>query len=76
MKTIMWDIEPDSYGNVTGSTENIISKVTETVSPGSIIILHAMGDNVATRNAIEPTIKKLKADGYKFVTAEQLLRSN
>jgi len=76
MKTIMWDIEPDSYGNVPGSTENIISKVTETVSPGSIIILHAMGDNVATRNAIEPTIKKLKADGYKFVTVEQLLRSN
>jgi peptidoglycan/xylan/chitin deacetylase (PgdA/CDA1 family) len=75
MKTIMWNIEPESYGDSYGNTEAIISNVTNSVSPGSIIILHAMNDKVATRNAIEPIINNLKADGYKFVTVEQLLNS-
>jgi peptidoglycan/xylan/chitin deacetylase (PgdA/CDA1 family) len=75
MKTIMWNIEPESYENNYGNTEAIVSNVSGSASPGSIIILHAMNDRVATRKAIGPIINNLKADGYKFVTVEQLLNS-
>lgn len=73
MKTIMWDLEPESYPEVSKDAESIVTYVSDRVRPGSIILLHAMSNNQTSRDAIEPLIQRLQADGYRFVTVAQLL---
>lgn len=71
--TILWDLEPDSYESIAGSTERIVAHVLERVRPGSILLLHAM-NRAASRAAVEPLLVRLGQQGYRFVTVEELLR--
>jgi peptidoglycan-N-acetylglucosamine deacetylase len=75
LKTIMWDVEPESYPAVAKDADSIVAHVSAKVRPGSIILLHALSGSQASRDAIEPLIKRLRADGYSFVTVERLLQS-
>ncbi len=72
MKTIMWDVEPDTYGN---TKEFIFNHTVDNTRPGSIIIFHPFcGEQCAgTREALPGIIRRLKADGYRFVTVKELL---
>lgn len=77
IKTIMWDVEPDTYtGNLEGreKTNFLIEHTLSNTKPGSIILLHPFCDLCESgRQAIGPIIEGLKKDGYEFVTVSQLL---
>lgn len=74
MKTIMWDVEPDTYHN--GDSEGIVKFTLDNVKPGSIIIMHPFCDSTcsADRQALPIIIDKLKENGYQFLTVSELLK--
>lgn len=74
MKTIMWNVEPDTY--VSGKSDQIIQYTLKHAKPGSIILIHPFcgTDCEADREALPMIIDRLQADGYGFVTVSQLLR--
>lgn len=78
IKTIMWDVEPDTYideaGDSAQNTEFIVQYTLENTRPGSIIILHPFCESCsAQREAISRFVDDLQAMGYKFVTVSELL---
>jgi peptidoglycan-N-acetylglucosamine deacetylase len=73
-KTIMWDVEPESFGNIENHTDRIVAYTLEHTRPGSIILLHPQYANrAATRAAVGPIIDGLRARGYTFLRVDQLL---
>ena len=75
-KTIMWSLEPDSYPEIAGSPEKIITYVESNIKPGAIILLHVMYDN-EERGALESIkgiVSALGEKGYEFVTVSELLK--
>ncbi|WP_163509409.1 polysaccharide deacetylase family protein [Fodinicola acaciae] len=73
-KTIMWDVEPNSYPEVDRTAAATTSYVVSHVRPGSIVILHGMYANrQVTRDALGPIIDQLRTRGYRFVTVSELL---
>ena len=74
-KTIMWDVEPESYPEIASSSEEIINHVLENVNPGSIILLHVMYESRReSLRSIEGIVTALKAEGYTFKTISELLK--
>ncbi|HWM89106.1 MAG TPA: polysaccharide deacetylase family protein [Kofleriaceae bacterium] len=74
IKTIMWDVEPDSHPEVAATADGIVRHVVERVRPGSIILLHVMAASRETSfRAVEPMVVELERLGYRFVTVDQLL---
>lgn len=73
-KTIIWDIEPDSYPEVAESSDKITRYVAENVQPGSIILLHVMYESRQTSlEAVRKIVGNLQSDGYRFVTVSELM---
>ena len=71
--TVMWDIEPESDPAIDGNTDAIVRHVLERVQPGSILLLHPMyPKRGATLAAVPRIIDALQADGWRFVTVEQM----
>jgi peptidoglycan/xylan/chitin deacetylase (PgdA/CDA1 family) len=78
IKTITWDVEPDTYmPKLTIEEEKIkflVDYTVEHTKPGSIILLHPFCDSCESdRQAIGQIIDKLQSMGYKFVTISELL---
>ena len=74
MTTITCDVEPDSYAEAAKSAESIAAHVMENVRPGSIVLLHIMNEgNEAAFAALEAIVSGLRAEGYRFVTVNELL---
>ncbi|EGM77797.1 Putative xylanase/chitin deacetylase [Rheinheimera sp. A13L] len=72
--TVMWDLEPESYGDIADDPQTIASYVLENVQPGSIVLLHLMYKNrEASRAALPLILKGLKEKGYRMVTLSELL---
>lgn len=76
IKTIMWDIEPDTY--VAGNSEAITKYTLDHVRPGSIILLHPFCEQecAADREALPQIINGLKEKGYTLVTIDKLLANS
>ena len=73
-KTVMWDIEPESYSDIMDDSKKIRSHISDNIRPGSIILLHVMyKSRQASRDALPGVIDDLRAKGYTFVTIPQLL---
>lgn len=73
--TVMWDIEPESDPSVDRNTDAIVRHVLERVQPGSIILLHPMyPSRNATLAAVPRIIDALHAQGWRFVTVEEMRR--
>ncbi|HYN80604.1 MAG TPA: polysaccharide deacetylase family protein [Gemmatimonadaceae bacterium] len=73
--TVMWDVEPDSYPEVSATADGIVRHVLERVRPGSIILLHPWYERRATSlAAVGPLIDSLHARGYTVGTVGDLLR--
>ncbi len=71
IKTIMVDIEPDTYGN---TTDFFVTYTLEKSKPGSIILLHPFCEGCnSQREAISKIVDGLQAKGYRFVTVSELL---
>lgn len=76
-KTILWDLEPNSYPEINCSSDKIVKYVVDNVKPGSIILLHPMYDNEGnTIGAINGIIEGLKNKGYEFKTVNELLTNS
>lgn len=74
-KTIMWDLEPDSYPELAYESDKIVEYVLENVKPGSIILLHIMYESRAeSLKSIEGIVNKLRDEGYEFTTVSELLK--
>lgn len=73
-KTIMWDVEPESYPDIAGSSDKIVQYTVDHTKPGSIILLHAMYDSRSeSLKALPRIISTLKAQGYQFKTVSELM---
>lgn len=76
-KTILWDLEPNSFPEVNSSSQKIVQYVIDNVKPGSIILLHPMYDDKGnTIDAIKGIIEELKNMGYEFKTVNELLQKS
>lgn len=53
------------------NTQDIVTRVIKRVKPGSVMLFHNGAKN--TPAALPQIIEKLQQDGYKFVTATELL---
>ena len=74
-KTIMWDVEPESYPEIAKSPETIVQYVLQHTKPGSIILLHIWHYSKEEQSyIIENVAKGLKEKGYTFQTVSQLLQ--
>ena len=72
--TVIWDIEPETFSEVSASSEKITEHVVAKAKPGSIILLHIMYPSRQTSmDAVPSIIRELKAQGYRFVTVNDLL---
>lgn len=71
IKTIMVDVEPDTYGS---NADFLIEYTLENTKPGSIILLHPFCETCSgQREAIGRIVDGLQAKGYQFVTVSELL---
>ena len=66
---IMWDIDPRDWD--VKNTATVTNHVLERVQDGSIILLHDFYDTSV--DAAENILSTLSAQGYKFVTVDELL---
>lgn len=69
---INWDLDTEDW---TRPGAKSISKVLESAKPGDIILAHdGGGDRSETVEALKNSIPKLIADGYTFITVDELLK--
>ncbi|GAB3707868.1 polysaccharide deacetylase family protein [Spirosoma flavus] len=73
-KTIMWDVEPESFSEIATDSATITEHVLANTKPGSIILLHIMYDGKESIKAIPAIVKELKNRGFVFKTVSELLR--
>jgi peptidoglycan/xylan/chitin deacetylase (PgdA/CDA1 family) len=68
---VQWDIDTDDWQRP--PPDKIVSRVLRNVRPGSVVLMHDGGGNRSnTVKALPTIIKALKAQGYVFVTIDQL----
>lgn len=71
---VQWDV--NTMDAARGRTSEAIARdVERNVKPGSIVLGHANGFGRATAGALKLFVPALRAKGYRFVTAGELLRS-
>lgn len=76
-KTILWNIEPETYPEIASDADNIVEHVVANIEPGSIILLHVMYESRReSLNSVDGIITSLKEEGYTFVTVSELLNFN
>lgn len=69
--TILWNrLGPDSVKKPDAA--KIAKQVLETVKPGDVVLFHDGPGKDATAAALPTILKKLKAEGYRFVTVSEL----
>lgn len=72
--TVTWDLEPDSLPEIADDADALADYVMENVHPGSIVLMHVMyGGREPSREALPEILKRLAADGYRFVTVSELI---
>ena len=69
MFTIQWDIDSLDWKNL--SADEIVTRVTNRIAPGSIILFHNGAKN--TPKALPQILEKLSKAGYKFVKVSDLI---
>ncbi|HEX6732756.1 MAG TPA: polysaccharide deacetylase family protein [Pyrinomonadaceae bacterium] len=73
-KSIMWDVDPDSYPEIAVDSDRIVEFVLSKTRPGTIILLHVMyPSRVESLKAVKKIIEHLKAQGYSFKTVSELM---
>jgi len=68
---IQWDTDSKDWENP--GVNEIVNNVMERVHPGDIVLMHASDTCQQTHEALPILIKRLKAEGYEFVTVSQLI---
>jgi peptidoglycan-N-acetylglucosamine deacetylase len=74
-KTVLWNIEPESFPEIEGDAEKITEYVAENIEPGSIILLHVMYESrEESLKSVKKIIASLKEQGYDMTTVSELLK--
>lgn len=77
-KIINWNVDSLDWKGL--NAEQVSTNILSAIQPGSIVLQHAGGgkgeDLTGTVEAIPEIVKKLRADGVKFVTIPELLDLN
>lgn len=77
-KIINWNVDSLDWKGL--NADQVSTNVLSAIQPGSIVLQHAGGgegeDLTGTVEAIPEIVKKLRADGVKFVTIPELLELN
>src|SRR5690606_23049168 len=71
-KTIMWDIDPESFAEIASDSDKIADYVVQNAHNGSIVLLHVMFREPSLISVTD-IIKRLKEEGYEFMTVSELL---
>ena len=75
IRSITWDVAPEDDLDASASPSEIASYVIESVTPGSIVLLHVMYRSRENSLISVPLIiNGLRDRGFKFVTISELLR--
>lgn len=75
--TVTWDVEPESYSEIKGSSNLIAEYVVSNAKPGSIILLHVLGSkNEISRQSLPLIVNKLRDKGYRFVLLDKLFEED
>jgi len=75
IKSITWDVAPESYGQTVEDSQIIAERAVTKVSSGSILLLHVMfASRQDSMEAVPKIIHRLRSKGYRFVTVSELLR--
>jgi peptidoglycan/xylan/chitin deacetylase (PgdA/CDA1 family) len=70
-RTVFWNDSPEDTKDISPTLE--VQRVLAQARPGGIVLLHS--GQYRTIEALPVIIEKLRADGYTFVTVDQLLGS-
>ena len=71
MKWVQWDVDTEDWKRPPSAT--ITARVVNGARPGAVVLMHdGGGDRSNTIKALPSIIKKLKAQGYQFVTLDAL----
>lgn len=70
--TILWSVDPHDWQSP--SVSEMIKRVEDNVKPGGIVLMHDGQPNLPTPKALGTIIDDLRAQGYSFVTIDELLR--
>ncbi|MBG9588504.1 polysaccharide deacetylase family protein [Cytobacillus firmus] len=74
-KTVLWNIEPESFPDIEGDADKITEYVEENIEPGSIILLHVMYESrEESLKSVKKIIASLKEQGYQMTTVSDLLK--
>ena len=74
-KTILWNLEPETFPEISSESNKIAKHVSENIEPGSIILLHVMYESrKESLDSVEKIITSLREKGYSFVTVSELIK--
>lgn len=71
---ILWSIDTLDWSN--RDKDQIVENALHGIQPGDIILMHSIGKNEATAEALPEIIKQLRNKGYEIVRLEELLFSS
>ena len=71
---VMWSVDTEDWKG--RSADAIVGTVLETVRPGAIVLMHdGIYRESHTAEALSALIPRLRAEGYEFVTAGELIEA-
>ena len=71
MKPVLWTVDPQDWAGA--SAKQIADRVSNAVRPGAVVLLHdGGGDRGETVKALPMIIKRLRKQGYEFVTLDEI----
>ncbi|EGL81975.1 polysaccharide deacetylase family sporulation protein PdaB [Caldalkalibacillus thermarum TA2.A1] len=68
---VLWHTNSNDWMNP--GVDRIVHNVVSNVQPGDIVLLHASDSAKQTHQALPEMIRRLKAEGYHFVTVTELI---
>jgi peptidoglycan/xylan/chitin deacetylase (PgdA/CDA1 family) len=71
---LMWNLEPEYWPHERHDPQALTRRLLAEVQPGSIVLLHPMGNYSAAFEALPQLLTALKQAGWHMVTAAELLR--
>jgi len=72
MRSALWTVDPQDWRN-DATPEDVAGRVISAARPGAIVVLHdGGGDQSATIAALPMIIDTLRAQGYEFVTLDEM----
>jgi peptidoglycan/xylan/chitin deacetylase (PgdA/CDA1 family) len=75
--SVTWSLEPESTPGVAATPEAMAAYVSDHITPGSIVLLHAMIDPEGIkRRTLDLLLPAVRARGYRWVTVGELLATS